>query len=99
MTTTPEREALAAEVVRLADDYAMQRQRTNIFDDVTHEIRRDLHEAIDRLAARAPQAAPQPTAQADATYTLDQIASACVYAEVSDGQFESMSIALAGEKR
>ena len=45
---------------------------------------------------QALTAAPQaPAAALDAGYTLDQIADACVQAEISDGKFESLSIALA----
>jgi len=36
-----------------------------------------------------------PAAEQDAGYTIEQIADACVQAEISDGHFESLRIALA----
>lgn len=41
-----------------------------------------------------PPAAPE--GEREARYTLDQIAQACVYAEIPDSQFESLSIGLEG---
>lgn len=64
MTTTPEREALAAECKMQADEYAASRQRSNIYSDAAQAERDKLHAAIDTLAASPAaggvQALPMP---------------------------------------
>lgn len=61
-----------------------------------HQNTAALH-AWEGWQARATLGAPLPSVvQVPQGYTLDQIADACVAAEIPDSKFESLSIALEG---